>query len=94
MPKKWKKDMTVFIRKIERRKEMEEIEENKTQKPMLIKEQRASEILGLSYAYLKVLRRKGLISWVSVGSSIRYRMSDLQRYVERNLIKADAENSL
>ncbi len=84
--------MTVFIRKIEKRGK--KMKENEIQKPMLIKEQRASEILGLSYAYLKILRRKGLISWVSVGSSIRYRMSDLQRYVERNLIKADAENSL
>ncbi len=70
------------------------MKENETQKPMLIKEAEASKILGLSYPYLKILRRKGLISWVKVGSSIRYRMSDLQSYVERNLIKADAENSL
>ncbi len=66
---------------------MEEIEENKTQKPMLIRELQASKILGLSYPYLKVLRRRGLISWVQVGRSVRYRMSDLQRYVERNLVE-------
>ncbi len=70
------------------------MEENKTQKPMLIKEQRASEILGLSYPYLKILRRKGLISWVQVGRSIRYRLTDLERYVETNLKIADVENSL
>ncbi len=73
---------------------MEEIEENKTQKPMLIRELQASKILGLSYPYLKVLRRKRLISWVQVGRSIRYRMSDLETYVQRNLKIADAENSL
>jgi predicted site-specific integrase-resolvase len=67
---------------------------NETQKKMLYKEVESSEILGISYAYLKVLRRKGLISWVQVGRSVRYRMSDLQRYVERNLKIADVENSL
>jgi hypothetical protein len=70
------------------------MKENETQKPMLIKEKRASEILGLSYPYLKKIRGKGLISWVKVGTSIRYRLSDLQSYVERNLIKAEVENSL
>jgi hypothetical protein len=70
------------------------MEENRTQKPMLIKEAEASKILGLSYPYLKILRRKGLISWVQVGSSIRYRLTDLESYVQRNLIKADVENSL
>jgi hypothetical protein len=64
------------------------MEENKTQKPMLIKEAEASKILGLSYPYLKILRRKGLISWVQVGTSIRYRMSDLENYVQRNLVDA------
>ncbi len=63
------------------------MKENEIQKPMLIKEQRASKILGLSYPYLKILRRKGLISWVQVGSSIRYRMSDLEKYVQRNLVE-------
>ncbi len=67
---------------------------NETQKPMLIKEAEASKILGLSYPFLKILRRKGLISWVQVGSSPRYRMSDLESYVQRNLKIADAENSL
>jgi hypothetical protein len=64
------------------------MEENRTQKPMLIKEAEASKILGLSYPYLKILRRKGLISWVQVGTSIRYRMSDLENYVQRNLVDA------
>jgi hypothetical protein len=63
------------------------MKENETQKPMLIKEQRASEILGLSYPYLKKIRGKGLISWVKVGTSIRYRMSDLEKYVQRNLVE-------
>jgi hypothetical protein len=68
--------------------------ENETQRPMLIKEAEASKILGLSYPYLKAIRRKGLISWVQVGTSIRYRMSDLENYVQRNLIQAEVENSL
>jgi hypothetical protein len=70
------------------------MEENKIQKPMLLKEAHASKVLGLSYAYLKLLRRKGLISWVQVGRSVRYRMADLQSYVERNLKISDVENSL
>jgi predicted site-specific integrase-resolvase len=70
------------------------MKENETQKPMLLKEAHASKILGVSYSYLKILRRKGLISWVKVGTSIRYRMSDLETYVQKNLKIADAENSL
>jgi hypothetical protein len=87
----FKKDLAVFNGKIERGKKMEE---NNTEKKMLYKEAEASKILGLSYPYLKILRRKGLISWVQVGSSIRYRLTDLESYVQRNLIKADVENSL
>jgi hypothetical protein len=67
---------------------------NETQKKMLYKEAESSQIMGISYAYLKLLRRRGLISWVQVGRSVRYRMSDLQSYVERNLKIADVENSL
>jgi excisionase family DNA binding protein len=70
------------------------MKENEIQKPMLLKEAHASKLLGVSYSYLKVLRGRGLISWVKVGTSVRYRMSDLEAYVQRNLKIADAENSL
>jgi excisionase family DNA binding protein len=68
---------------------MEEHMKEETQKPMLLKEAEASKILGVSYPYLKVLRRKGLIRYCKVGTAIRYRYIDLQKFVQNSLVEAE-----
>jgi hypothetical protein len=37
-----------------------------------VNEKQFAEIVGLSYGYVKTLRRKGLITCVRVGRAVRY----------------------
>jgi excisionase family DNA binding protein len=54
----------------------------------LLKEKEAAKLLNVSYAWLKIYRRKGNISYVRVGGhGIRYRKSDLEAWVNQRLIE-------
>lgn len=37
-----------------------------------IDEKKFAKIVGLSYGYIKTLRRKGLINYIKVGRAVRY----------------------
>jgi hypothetical protein len=56
----------------------------------LLSEREASKILSVSYNKLRYLRQQGLISFVRVGASIKYRIEYLQSFLERNAVKVEA----
>jgi hypothetical protein len=56
----------------------------------LLSEKEASRILNVSYNKLRYLRQGGLISFCRIGKSIKYRLNDLQRFVERGQVEAQA----
>jgi excisionase family DNA binding protein len=65
---------------------MEQIETAENFK--LLTEQQAAKILKISYSKIKYLRGQGNIGFVRLGKSIRYKVSQLQKFVELGTIEA------
>jgi predicted site-specific integrase-resolvase len=64
-------------------KEFEEINEIEP----LLRERAVSEILGVSYYTLrKTFRYGGLISYVKYKKGVRYRPSDVRKFIKEHLI--------
>ncbi len=54
----------------------------------LLTEQQAAKVLKMSYSKIKYLRKQGKIGFVRFGCSIRYKLSQLQKFVELGIIEA------
>ncbi len=65
---------------------MEQIETAENFK--LVSEQSAAKILKISYSKIKYLRGQGKIGFVRLGKSIRYKVSQLQKFVELGVVEA------
>jgi excisionase family DNA binding protein len=55
----------------------------------LVSEQSAAKILQMSYSKIKYLRKQGKIGFVRSGKSIRYKISQLQRFIELGTVEAE-----
>jgi excisionase family DNA binding protein len=84
-----KKDSLREIETEIRNKIMEDIKTSENFK--LINEKSAAKILGISYSNLKHMRQQKRISCVRIGRSVRYKLTQLLRFIENGVI--EAENS-
>ncbi len=66
------------------RRKMEKI---KNSDIMLLSEREASKIIAISYNKLRYLRQQGKIGFCRIGCSIKYRLSDLQKLIERGVVE-------
>jgi excisionase family DNA binding protein len=55
----------------------------------LLTEQQAAKILKISYSKIKYLRKQGKIGFVQLGCSIRYKLTQLQKFVELGTVEAE-----
>jgi excisionase family DNA binding protein len=53
----------------------------------LLTEQQAAKVLKISYSKIKYLRGQGNIGFVRLGKSIRYKVSQLQKFVELGVVE-------
>jgi len=55
----------------------------------LINEETAAALLSLRPASLSQMRCRGdkRIPWVKLGKSVRYKLSDIEAYIEKNTIR-------
>jgi excisionase family DNA binding protein len=54
----------------------------------LLTEQQAAKVLKISYSKIKYLRGQGKIGFVRLGKSIRYKLTQLQKFVELGVVEA------
>ncbi len=54
----------------------------------LLTEQQAAKVLKMSYSKIKYLRKQGKIGFVRLGKSIRYKLTQLQKFVELGVVEA------
>jgi excisionase family DNA binding protein len=56
----------------------------------LLTQKEVAEITGLSLAYFEQARHKGnsRLVYIKIGRAVRYRLSDVQRWIESNVIGA------
>jgi excisionase family DNA binding protein len=54
-----------------------------------VTEQQAAKILKMSYSKIKLLRGQKKIAFVRIGRSIRYKISQLQKFVEQGVVEAE-----
>lgn len=55
----------------------------------LLREKEAAELMGISAPTLRKWRineTKGVVPYVKIGKSVRYRLSDIHEYVEKQLV--------
>jgi excisionase family DNA binding protein len=65
---------------------METIESTENFK--LLTEKEAAKVLKMSYSKIKSLRQQKKIGFVRFGCSIRYKLTQLQKFVELGIIEA------
>ncbi len=54
----------------------------------LLTEKEAAKVLKISYSKIKYLRGQGKISFVRIGFSVKYKISQLQKFVELGVVDA------
>lgn len=60
-----------------------------SQQDKLLSQKEVAEWTGMSQAWFEMSRFKGTgIPYVKIGRSVRYRTSDVQRWIESNVIGA------
>jgi excisionase family DNA binding protein len=59
--------------------------------PMVVDEEQAARMLGISRRMVFEFRAKGELPHVKFGRLIRYRVSDIQAFLERKLIENDSQ---
>jgi len=53
----------------------------------LLNQKEVAEMIGMSEAWLEQARfKKTGLPWVKIGRSVRYRVSDVQHFIESNVI--------
>ena len=58
--------------------------------PMVVDEDQAAQMLGISRRMVFEFRSKGELQYVKLGRLIRYRVSDIQTFLERKRIETNS----
>jgi excisionase family DNA binding protein len=58
--------------------------------PMVVDEEQAARMLGISRRMVFEFRSKGELQYLKFGRLIRYRVSDIQAFLERKLMENDS----
>jgi len=61
--------------------------------PMVVDEDQAAQMLGISRRMVFEFRSKGELQYVKLGRLIRYRVSDIQAFLERKRIEINSHAS-
>jgi excisionase family DNA binding protein len=61
--------------------------------PMVVDEDQAAQMLGISRRMVFEFRSKGELQYVKLGRLIRYRVSDIQAFLERKRIETNSHAS-
>lgn len=61
--------------------------------PMVVDEDQAAQMLGISRRMVFEFRSKGELQYVKLGRLIRYRVSDIQTFLERKRIETNSPAS-
>ena len=61
--------------------------------PMVVDEEQAAQMLGISRRMVFEFRSKGELQYVKLGRLIRYRVSDIQTVLERKRIETNSHAS-
>ena len=61
--------------------------------PMVVDEDQAAQMLGISRRMVFEFRSKGELQYVKLGRLIRYRVSDIQTFLERKRIETNSHAS-
>ena len=61
--------------------------------PMVVDEDQAAQMLGISRRMVFEFRSKGELQYVKLGRLIRYRVSDIQAFLERKRIETNSPAS-
>ena len=61
--------------------------------PMVVDEDQAAQMLGISRRMVFEFRSKGELQYVKLGRLIRYRVSDIQTFLERKQIETNSHAS-
>jgi excisionase family DNA binding protein len=61
--------------------------------PMVVDEDQAAQMLGISRRMVFEFRSKGELQYVKLGRLIRYRVSDIQMFLERKRIETNSHAS-
>ncbi len=61
--------------------------------PMVVDEEQAARMLGISRRMVFEFRSKGELQYVKLGRLIRYRVSDIQTFLERKRIETNSHAS-
>lgn len=61
--------------------------------PMVVDEDQAAQMLGISRRMVFEFRSKGELQYVKLGRLIRYRVSDIQMFLERKRIETKSHAS-
>ncbi|MFM9065482.1 MAG: helix-turn-helix domain-containing protein [Pirellula sp.] len=61
--------------------------------PMVVDEDQAAQMLGISRRMVFEFRSKGELQYVKLGRLIRYRVSDIQTFLERKRIETNSHSS-
>mgnify|MGYP001202010272 FL=1 len=51
--------------------------------PLLLTPDEAAEVLRISKSYLYDLKSRGDISFIKIGTNLRFRRSDLEKFIEK-----------
>jgi excisionase family DNA binding protein len=68
-------------------------QENTFRIDQLLKAEEVARILGISRSFAFLLMRRGDITTVRIGRSVRVRPQDLERFISQNLSKNDERYS-
>lgn len=61
--------------------------------PMVVDEDQAAQMLGISRRMVFEFRSKGELQYVKLGRLIRYRVADIQAFLERKRIETNSHAS-
>ena len=61
--------------------------------PMVVDEDQSAQMLGISRRMVFEFRSKGELQYVKLGRLIRYRVSDIQTFLERKKIETNSHAS-
>ncbi|MFM8401723.1 MAG: helix-turn-helix domain-containing protein, partial [Pirellula sp.] len=62
--------------------------------PMVVDEDQAAQMLGISRRMVFEFRSKGELQYVKLGRLIRYRVSDIQTFLERKRLETNSRASV
>jgi hypothetical protein len=78
------------LKELEREMEQLKMEKIKNSRTQLFSEKETAKVIGISYNKLRYLRQQKKISYCKIGCSIKYRLSQIEDFVNRSLVNAEA----